>query len=404
MAAETPPFWCCVCSKDLQSAKALREHELGSRHLRKAGAPAGTRRPAPLTESDLFDGIASGSFRRIVVCTGAGVSTAAGWKDFRSPGGLFDEIRSRFGSRFPEVLANPEALLSRSFVTRCPEAWRDEISPWLAAWKPAGEAAAPPTATHRFCRWLHERGVLARVYTQNVDGLHTSPELDAMEGEARPASGTRWHDKVVECHGSLRDGSVVLYGDGLPERVNRCLAEDFGPCEAGIDLVLVFGTALQVAPFCAIPNLAPRGCARVLVNRCLDDCMHNEWSRPPTRQRHALLDCYGGLGGGFKLACSMKLAGRAVSLSPQWADTRRWRQLLCEEACDEWVKRFFSSEACVARGLTLDDRHDGRLSAAPCTAPSGGAPKPAEQQHSEGADVMISQCLSACTIDDDEKE
>jgi hypothetical protein len=35
----------------------------------------------------------------------------------------------------------------------------------------------------------------------------------------------------------------------------------------------VFGTSLRVAPFCGVPNLAPKYCHRVLVNRNLADCL-----------------------------------------------------------------------------------------------------------------------------------
>ena len=189
-------------------------------------------------EQELFDGLAAGTYRRVVVCTGAGVSVPAGIPDFRSKGGLFETIRSRFGESFPEVLSRPETLLSRAFATRHPDAWRDEISPWLATWK---QSAARPTPTHRFCRWLHDQGVLVRLYTQNVDGLHTHEDLLPTE-------------KVVECHGSIRDGSIVLYGDALPPRVAHCLVEDFGAGSDDVDLVLVFGTSLQVAPFCCRPS------------------------------------------------------------------------------------------------------------------------------------------------------
>ncbi|CAH0369965.1 unnamed protein product [Pelagomonas calceolata] len=249
-----PPHWCSICGKDLQSARSLAEHEAGRKHRRRAGLPVRPRRRwAPLTEEELFDGLAAGTYRRVVVCTGAGVS-----------------------------------------------------------------------------------GVLARLYTQNVDGLHTHEDLFT----------ATWAEKVVECHGSIRDGSIVLYGDALPPRVAHCLAEDFGAGSSDVDLVLVFGTSLQVAPFCAIPNLAPRGCARVLVNLAIDDCLANAWSRAPSRQKHLRLDCYGGPGHcGVGHACSMKLAGRAVQLGALWTDDRRWRQLLCGEACDAWAARFFASTA-----------------------------------------------------------
>ena len=53
----------------------------------------------------------------------------------------------------------------------------------------------------------------------------------------------------MECHGSLGDGSIVMYGDEV--RGQAVLAEDFPadrdvPVADWVDLVMVFGTSLQV--------------------------------------------------------------------------------------------------------------------------------------------------------------
>merc|ERR1712178_447317 len=100
-------------------------------------------------------------------------------------------------------MTTPEDLVSRSFVNANPQAWSNRVEPWLRNMK---WSEAKPTATHRFCSWLHRKGWLRRVYTQNVDGLHLHEDLNL------PAH------MVVECHGALRDGSIVLYGDPLPVR------------------------------------------------------------------------------------------------------------------------------------------------------------------------------------------
>ena len=157
-----------------------------------------------------------------------------------------------------------------------------------------------------------------------------------------PSSLPTFHPspQVVECHGALRDASEVLYGDALPARFFACLDQDF-PVHPGpsalppVDLVLVLGTSLQVAPFCAVPNLAPASAARVLVNRNLQDCLINAWSPAPPDGP------YGSTG--FSLNSSCKLAGRAVTLRPLWTcSRRRWRQLLIEDDCDAFSTRFFA--------------------------------------------------------------
>lgn len=355
---------CEACNLDLQSAVSLAEHKLGRKHLRRAEGQARghmahlSKRSAmpPLSEEEFFERLAAGGYRSIVVCTGAGVSTEAGIADFRSRGGLFDEIRSRFGARFPSVQRSPEMLLSRSFAREHPGVWQEEVLPWLRTWR---LVEALPAAAHRFCAWLHRQGWLRRIYTQNVDGLHTHPEL-------RMAAGM-----VVECHGSFRDGSCVLYGDPMPDSVDETCRRDFGPESSPVDLVLVVGTSLQVAPFCAVPNLAKKGCARVLVNACLQDCLTNGFSRcggprvqdsieRSSRSCSLYDDCDDSMYRAQAQVSTARLGGwKAVTLRPLWRSRegdKRWRQLLIEARCSEFVERFFCSEAARARGFQLDDR------------------------------------------------
>lgn len=348
-------FFCHLCKKDLQSAASLAGHKLGRRHLYRqaiaaAGTPLGSQlgpslhaacAPPRFTEESFFEWLAAGRFSRIIVCTGAGVSTAAGMADFRSPGGLFQELRTKFGGRFPEVMQSPEVMLSRGFARRNPDFWKEEMEPWLCDWK-CGSAA--PTATHRFCAWLHRCGWLKRIYTQNVDGLHARMELGL------PV------EKLVECHGALRDGSIVLYGDSLPRCFEQQCAEDFPKVskpECNVDLILVLGTSLQVAPFCALPNMAPRGCTRVLVNHPLSDCLSNAWT--PEHRENEVID----LAIGFRQQPSptTRIAQRSVQLRSLWFDSganKRWSQLLVESSCDDFVHRFFASPGARAAQFSLD--------------------------------------------------
>lgn len=343
-AAAPPPHYCETCLLDLQSAAALKEHKQGKKHLKKLWRtsnvqPSNIKRNVSsrvqehVTEEEFFEQLASGRFRNIVICTGAGVSTNAGIPDFRSSDGLFASLQSRFGERFPALMREPETFLSRTFASQHPQVWQDEIAPLIRSWK----NDCKPTAAHAFCIWLNERGWLKRVYTQNVDGLHTHPSL--LQGNQ--AAG--FEQRVVEVHGALRDASIVLYGDGLPSAVFTSLKNDFAQAgSTAVDLVLVMGTALQVAPFCAIPNLAPASSMRVLVNRRLADAMTNDWSR--SHRIASALEMGGGCYGstcGMTICTTTHLAGRQVSLRPKWGD-KRWSELLIEDDCDRFVERFFA--------------------------------------------------------------
>lgn len=364
----TPPFWCDVCSLDLQSSKALEQHKTGRKHCNRAFqqnilvescaqdqsllARARSKyatfiqldNDTPADElgeglTELFEKIASGKFKKILVCTGAGVSVAAGVPDFRSPGGLFEMLRREFGDQFPQARDNPEWLLSRHFAIEHPQVWNEIMLPRIQA----DFNGLQPTLTHRFFAWLYQHGWLGRIYTQNVDGLHTHPSLNIPP------------DLVVECHGSMRTGNLVLYGDDLPQRVSECCNQDF-PLNANpgqeFDLVLVFGTSLQVAPFCGIPNMVPKGCTRVLVNKRVQDCLRNDFTP------RASDGVYGGFGGISQVTSARIGKRKNVPLRPLWNDSKankKWQQLLVESESDEFVRRFFESLVAKELGHSLDE-------------------------------------------------
>lgn len=324
-----PLFWCNVCKKDLQSRKCFEEHVQGRKHLKKALHldPKAFKSNDKIRfsympyvdESIIFEKLNSLAYRNVVVLTGAGVSTAAGIPDFRSPGGLFETIRDRFGEKFPFVHDCPEILLSRSFAMKFPQTFQKEVTPILEHIGTSYNAL--PTHTHKFCKWLDEKGILRRVYTQNVDGLHLHPSL-GMDSE-----------KVVECHGSMRENNLVLYGDGLPKRFYKCCNQDFSQDNKNgpVDLLIVFGTSLQVLPFKAIPNLAPRGCTRVLVNRIIADCNDASGNR----------DEYGS-----RLNGAVRVGDRHVTTRNLWMNrdgNKKWSQLLVESDCDDFINRFLEA-------------------------------------------------------------
>jgi NAD+-dependent protein deacetylase SIR2 len=174
--------------------------------------------------------LATGKYRDVIVLSGAGVSTGSGIPDYRSGAGLFASVgREAFSDRATYREKRPELL----------KAFADK----------------QPTASHQLATWLANRGWLRRVYTQNVDGLYQKAGL--------------FQDFLLEVHGNLERDDVVLYGDQLPVAFKPLVAEDFAlerecdgtrtaDSQVPPDLVLVMGTSLAVAPFCGLPNLAPK--------------------------------------------------------------------------------------------------------------------------------------------------
>src|SRR5512145_1540355 len=91
---------------------------------------------------------------RIVVFTGAGISTECGIPDFRSPGGLWTKYRP---IEFSDFLSSAETRL---------EAWRRYFKLYDQF------RAARPGRGHRAIARLIAGGKATHVITQNSDNLH----------------------------------------------------------------------------------------------------------------------------------------------------------------------------------------------------------------------------------------
>jgi NAD-dependent deacetylase len=141
--------------------------------------------------------------QRVVVLTGAGISTDSGIPDFRGPNGVW--------TRNPgaERRATLQNYMSDPEVRR--EAWQTRLGhPGLTA---------QPNAGHRALVELERRGKLDTLVTQNIDGLHQAAGSD-------PAT-------VVEVHGTIQSVVCMSCGERAPmeralERVRA--GEDDPPC------------------------------------------------------------------------------------------------------------------------------------------------------------------------------
>jgi len=236
--------------------------------------------PQCLSSLDL-DGLVQkiGEAQNVIVMAGAGISVSAGIPDFRSPGtGLYDNLQKY-------DLPTPESIFTIDYFSENPAPFymlAKELYPGLFA----------PTPTHYFCRLLHEKGKLLRMFSQNIDSLETLAGLPADKVVAAhgnfdtarvitgPNSGQLvdvdevrsavmagdgpggWQDLRVK-YGGLVKPDIVFFGEDLPARFHTLMAEDFPKC----DLLIVMGTSLKVRPFSLLTEMVGDGVPRALWNR-----------------------------------------------------------------------------------------------------------------------------------------
>lgn len=239
-----------------------------------------------ITFDKLAKDLKAGSFRNIVFMVGAGISTAAGIPDFRSPTtGLYANLSSY-------NLPYPEAIFELSYFRKHPDPFYQlalEINP---------NKYNEPTPFHNFIADLAERGWVKRVYTQNIDTLERLagvPSDIVVEAHGSFAGnhcldcrGSMTQERFTEllytlktdessngrvncdtCKKGLVKPDIVFFGEGLPSRFFECIEQDFGDKDSKTapDLVIVAGTSLTVHPFASLPDMVEKNTVRVLVNK-----------------------------------------------------------------------------------------------------------------------------------------
>ncbi|KAL7061942.1 hypothetical protein AAHC03_01991 [Spirometra sp. Aus1] len=215
--------------------------------------------------------IAEGRATSIVALVGAGISTASGIPDFRSPKtGLYANLQ-QFN------LPHPEAIFDLGYFKRRPKAF------YTLAQELYPTGRYRPNVTHYFLRMLHEKSLLRRVYTQNIDGLERVagiPPSKLVEAHGTFASATclrcRFpvHTRVVKlaidqgkvarcpkCQGLVKP-DIIFFNEQLPMSFWRYQVD-----LPEADLVLVMGTSLEVQPFSRVIYATKKGVPRVLINR-----------------------------------------------------------------------------------------------------------------------------------------
>lgn len=203
---------------------------------------------------------------------GAGISTSAGIPDFRSPHtGLYANLEKL-------NLPYAEAVFDISY-------FRTNPLPFYALAHELYPAKYKPTIAHLFIRLLSDKGLLLKVFTQNIDCLER--EAGVPEEKIIEAHGSFAHQRCIECKSDypthmmkeaiqnrevphclvpqcngLVKPDIVFFGEQLPEKfhLNRALP-------GAADLCFVMGTSLSVQPFASLPGFCAEGVPRVLINQ-----------------------------------------------------------------------------------------------------------------------------------------
>ncbi|MCL2465757.1 MAG: Sir2 family NAD-dependent protein deacetylase [Micrococcales bacterium] len=204
---------------------------------------------------------------RIVVLSGAGMSTAAGIPDFRGPQGVWtkDPAAERV-SNLLDYLHDPQVRKL---------AWQRRDG--------THQLSPDPTPAHRALVDLEATGRLLGIVTQNTDGLHlvagNSPEtVLEMHGNAR-----RWRCESCAASGPMADqlarleageddpdcpgcggitrATVILFGESLDGQLLDRAFDIAGEC----DLLVAIGTTLVVQPVASLVSVALQHGAKVII-------------------------------------------------------------------------------------------------------------------------------------------
>jgi NAD-dependent deacetylase len=206
---------------------------------------------------------------RVVVLTGAGISTDSGIPDFRGPNGLWTKNPAA------EKASNIEYYLNDPEVRRA--AWQHRVD--------APAFRADPNIGHRAIVDLERSGRLLAVVTQNVDGLHQKAGNDP--GRVIEVHGTVWFTRCWDCRdrrpmsdtltrvrageddpaclvcGGILKSDTISFGQALvPEVIERAMnASD------ACDVMLAVGSTLSVFPVAnCVPRARSGGASVIIVN------------------------------------------------------------------------------------------------------------------------------------------
>jgi NAD-dependent deacetylase len=204
---------------------------------------------------------------RIVVFTGAGISTESGIPDFRGPDGLWTKVD-------PSDFTYQKFVSDREVRKRI---WQLNTTMGFAF------EDVEPNRAHRAIAELESLGKLDCVITQNVDGLHQ--KAGTSEGKVIQLHGNmqwvkcidcgalhrseeirQWIDRGIQVPECLQCGGVlkpdaVFFGEAMPLRETAEAEERASSC----DLCIVIGSTLAVYPAGLMPRYAVSSGAKLVI-------------------------------------------------------------------------------------------------------------------------------------------
>ncbi len=212
---------------------------------------------------------AIGQSHKIVVFTGAGISTESGIPDFRGPGGLWTKY-------------DPDDFTIDKFLGS--PATRKKM--WQRLREGGLMEEAFPNKTHQAIVELENMGKLLSIVTQNIDNLHqkagSSPSLirelhgnmqmlvclNCRErypiGLIKERYAGRDDVPICEyCRGVLKP-DVIFFGEALPQETLSQAMHEAEIC----DILLVIGSSLVVYPAAYVPIQARQSGAKLgIINK-----------------------------------------------------------------------------------------------------------------------------------------
>ncbi|KAF7308789.1 Deacetylase sirtuin-type domain-containing protein [Mycena kentingensis (nom. inval.)] len=243
--------------------------------------------------------------RRILILTGAGISVSCGIPDFRSPDGIYASLREK--GQYD--LDDPQQMFDISYFRENPAvfySFASQIYP----------SNFTPSPCHRFIKLVENKDQLLRNYTQNIDTLETlagvsrvlqchgsfatasclscrrqvhgseieaailaqtvplcsicSAQSIATPKKKKKKSKTQWQsdDDDDESEGPayppwVMKPDITFFGEKLADHFDQSLAAD----RDEVDLLLVIGTSLKVAPVADILSHLPHSVPQILINK-----------------------------------------------------------------------------------------------------------------------------------------